>query len=416
MGSGKTVISLTAIEELLRTDVLKRVLIIAPLKIADLVWSQECTKWEHLANLKIAVATGNEAARDAVVQSDCDVMVLNNENVKWFFKKYGKQKLFDGLLIDELSKYKDGGSNFKAMRHYLKSFKWRVGMTGTPVHENLESLFYQVMIVDCGESLGVNKSLFMREYFVPLDYNGYKWGIQSDKAGKKLISRINHLIHLVPGYKDSLPTKTEHKIEFDLPPQAVDVYRTLARDSVFENVEAVNEAVLSGKLSQVASGFLYNENGPTIQLHDMRLRTCVGIVNKINRPVIIVYEFTEDRERLDEAFIHGDCIKPGMDKAEIKRIFKRWNEGATQVLLIHPKSLGHGVQLQYGGADMIFYTPLWSNDLREQTIARIWRRGQTKSVNVYELVSRGTVDEIKLQRVKSKKEYDVLFKKHIQSV
>jgi len=415
MGFGKSVVALTAISELLADGVLHKVLVIAPVKVANTVWAPEADKWEHTHHLRINVATGSEKVRVAACEAEGDILVINFENLPWFFKKYGRNHGCDGLIVDELSRMKSsGGSQFKALRHKLPCFTWRVGMTGTPVSENYLGLFAQCMIVDSGARLGTNMEVFKRKYFYPTDYNGYNWDIREER---KLLDAVADVVWVADDYTGNLPDLIKTTIPVSMPDQGWDVYTTLAKDGIAEGVEAVNAAVLSGKLQQIASGFLYGEDeGEVIPIHDAKIRVCQRLVDECRGNVIIAYWFQHDRDALQQVFPFADNLGGGVNAAETDRIIDRWNSGETKVLLVHPKTGGHGLQLEKGGADVIFYGPVWSRDLFDQLVARLWRRGQLKKVHVKTLVTVGTVDELVVTRSGSKKQFYERFTKHLKSV
>ena len=421
MGAGKTVIALTAIDELLAAGELNRVLVIAPIKVCQQVWPQEPKQWEHLRGLKVADASGSdEGARKKALYSDAKVVCINFENLPWLFRTFKAKGMFDGLVVDELTKLKNsGGAQFKALRPRLQDFKWRVGMTGTPVSENWQGLFGQMMVVDGGHRLGTRKDGFLRKYFYQADYNGYNWKLY-DWAAAALAKLIGDVVYTVPDYRDQLPPLDDQPIPLPLPPALQSVYDQLKKDMVVEAgvdggaITADTAAVLSNKLMQCASGFLYGPppagagRGDPVFFDDYKLRACAGEISYLRsagRSVVVCYWFAADYARLIKLF--PGC---GMTGANIEK----WNRGELDVLLLHPKSAGHGLNLASGGADMIWIGPVWSRDLREQTIARLWRRGQTaERVTVRTLIATDTIDELVSSREQGKKQFEELFKHHI---
>jgi len=408
-GIGKTIISLTAINELLRDGILKRVLIVAPLKVANNVWLQESKKWEGLEHVRMGIATGTPKQRTAMVDNqNNNVIVINFENLPWLFTRMGKAHGFDGLLIDELTKLKAvGGRQFKSLRPKLPTFMWKVGMTATPVSEDLQSLFGMCLILDNGKRLGTRKDAFLNKYFYPTDYMQYNWESRDD--GSALLTVVADLIYQVPDYRHTLPPITYTNRMVKLPPDARKAYDTLAKDGLLDDVIASNAAVLSGKLLQAASGFLYRDDGPPTPLHDEKINACVQLVKQCSGPVVVCYWFTQDKERLLQAI--PNAVLLGKDPATIGL----WNAGKIPVLLVHPKSAGHGIQLEQGGCEMIFLTPMWSNDLTIQTIARIWRQNQTKPCQIHNIIAQDTVDELVIQRLEDKAQFDQLLRKHLNN-
>ena len=409
MGAGKTIISLVALNELLRDGELNRVLIFAPLKVCNTVWKQESEKWAGLDCITVGIATGEpEKRREVVEDKQYNIIVLNFENIPWFFSLYKKDHGFDGLLVDELTKLKSvGGKQFKKLRPRLKDFKWRSGLTGTPVSENFESLFAMIMIIDNGARLGTRKDRFLQEYFYPIDFDQRQWEIKSDKDAARLISKVAELVYTLPDYRHELPTLRIEHIAVELPDSARDVYVTFAKDSVYQEVLAESAAVLQGKLLQVASGFLYRNEGSSIILHNEKIKKCIELLKYTNEKTVIVYNFTEDLKRLRQALPDAVAVN---DYAEV---IQDWQAGKIKYLLLHPLSAGHGVQLE-AGCNMIFLTPIWSNDAYLQTIARVWRKGQKHPVTVKIIEAADTVDQIVIARREGKSRFDALFTQHLE--
>ena len=415
MGAGKTVISLTAIAQLIADGVLNRVLVFAPLKVCQEVWRQEAAKWEHTQRVNVERCTGTPAQRAATVRQvyrQGGIMLLNFENMAWFFETYKKDHGFDGLLIDELSKLKGGGKGFKKMRTRLDSFKWVVGMTGTPAAEDFEGLFYQVYAMDKGERFGGRKDLFMRAYFSPTDYNEYNWELLPDGA-ERITAKLADLVYTVPDYRHELPELTMEKLMVTLPPGALLRYETFEKTQVLKthmhpDQTADNMAVMSGKLQQLAGGALYMEDEfgervDTFYSHDTKVTACKALIEGLaGAPVILTYWYKHELERLEKAFPNAvNLNEPGAND--------QWNAGKIEILLVQPLSCSHGLQLQFGGCRLIFFSPIWSNDIVEQMIARVWRKGQTEPVTVWEILAADTIDELIVDRVNGKKAFDKLF-------
>jgi len=413
MGSGKTVISLTAIADLMADGVLTRVLVFAPLKVCQEVWRQEALKWEHTQGVNVTFCHGSPAQREKVIAAKGPgITLLNFENMAWFFTTYKKNHGFDGMLIDELSKLKGGGKGFKKMRAHVDSFKWLVGMTGTPAAEDFEGLFYQVYAVDKGERFGQRKDLFLRTYFFPTDYNEYNWALLPDGA-ERIMAKLSDLVYTVPDYRHELPALTMKKHLVTLPLAPHTLYKNFEKTLVL-NIDghvpqtADNAAVMSGKLQQLASGSMYMEDAygervDVFSLHrakDVAVRALVDSLG--TEPVIVTYWYKHELERLEWLFPNAvNLNEPGAND--------RWNAGKIQVLLVQPMSCSHGLQLQFGGCKMIFFSPIWSNDIVEQMIARVWRKGQVSPVTVWEVVAVDTIDELIIDRVAGKKKFDALF-------
>lgn len=416
MGAGKTVISLTAISELMADGVLGRVLIFAPLRVAEDVWRQEAAKWEHTQHLDIQLCTGTAKQRVKILAEATGIVLLNFDLMSWFFSVYKKDHGFDGLLIDELSKLKGGGKGFKKMRNHLGSFKWLVGMTGTPVAEDFEGLFYQVFTLDKGKRFGGRKDKYLSEFFFAEDYDEYNWQLKPDGA-ERIIKLISDLVYTVPDYRHTLPKLHKFEAVVEIPDETKALYKQFEKTGVLEiagepTQSADNAAVLSGRLQQLASGALYiddefGERMGTCQLHDAKIAVCERLVRELKgEPVVICYWFKHELERLEKLFPHAvNLNEPGAND--------RWNSGDIKILLVQPMSCSHGLQLQFGGRNILFFAPIWSNDIVEQMIARLWRKGQQQEVNVWEIIAVGTVDEMIVDRVSGKKDFDRLFHKLI---
>ncbi len=336
-------------------------------------------------------------------------------------------KHFDGLLVDELTKLKGGGVGFKALRKHLKQFSWRTGMTGTLVSENLESLFYQAMIIDEGKTFGKNKQNFMMRYFYPTDFNGYRW--QAKQGGEKEIVRLfKPYTHSMEDYRHTLPPLVPMQIATPLPPDAEKLYADMRKHMGDDDlgVTAANMAVLVGKLQQIASGFLYRdgEEDDTVQVHNAKEQAIESLKKKMGKTsssgdfeksIVIVYQFKEELARLQSLYPDAPVLGAGVTAERLNAIVTDWNSGRVPVLLLHPKSAGHGLNLAKGGHVLIWFSPVWSRDLYDQTNARLWRRGQTKPVEIVELVAPDTVEALIVQRLDSKAGFMASFLAHLKA-
>jgi hypothetical protein len=393
MGSGKSVTALTAAAELLAAGAVRRVLIVAPLRVCNDVWRQEHNSWSHLRHLNVSIATGAEKARiNAIGGADFNVVVINFENLVWFFKRYGADHNFDMLIIDEVTKIKSGGAGFKAMRKHIKDFLVRVVMTGTPVAESWTDLFYCMFACDGGERLGRNRANFLTRYCYPLDYEQRKWAVRGECI-IELTALISDVVVVLPDYTADLPPLNEQVIDVDLSADAREYYDTMEQDCVTAEVTADNAAVLTGKLQQLASGFVYTDDGETVQLDAGKMRAAreIGLAEyrRTARGVIFVYQYKEELRQLKAALPSGRQL--GVSQAADMDTLALWRSGAITALFLHPKSAGHGLDLT-AGASMVITSPIWSRDLMRQVIARIWRRNQTLACNVFILCARNTVD------------------------
>jgi hypothetical protein len=427
MGSGKTVVALTALNELIANNVLNRILILAPKKVCESVWSCEHEQWQHLQDVSIAVATGTPKNRADAIQSDARIVVTNFENLPWLVNQT-EFKQFDGLLVDELTKLKGGGAQFKALRKHIKQFKWRTGMTGTLVSENLESLFYQAMIVDNGKTFGKNKQNFLFKYFYPTDRNGYKWAVKPN-ADKEITTAFKPFIHSLPDYRDSLPSIAYLDIATPLPPHAIKIYDAMRKGMEAEGVTAESVAIQVMKLQQIATGFLYRDDpDDVVNIHNAKLEAVEkylkptekigenGSSGNFESNVVIVYQFKEELARLRDAYPDAPVLGAGVTAERLNAIVTDWNDGRVPVLLLHPKSAGHGLNLAKGGRVLIWFSPVWSRDLFDQTNARLWRRGQSRPVEIVQLIAPDTVEPLIQSRVEDKAGFMAVFLSHLTAI
>ena len=414
MGAGKTICALTAASELVTGGHLNRILVVSTIKVAKNVWETEPSKWEHLKRLNVALAIGGRKDRTQSLMGDAPIVCINFENLKWLNEAFDITAHFDGLIIDEVSKLKsNSGANFKAFKPHIKKFKWRLTMTGTPVSEDWTGLFGEMFMTDGGVSLGKNKQKYLDAHFYPTDYERRNWALipEQDEIIMRKISP--YLFHL-PDYRHQLPELKEHIIKIPMGEHATNMYRSFKQNMVADWAEhettAPNSAGLTGKLQQICQGFMYADNrqhNKTVsQMHTEKLDVLKEKMKGRTAPTVIVYWFKQDLINLQKAFKQGVVLDGPETIAD-------WNGGKIKILFLQPRSAGHGLNLAEGGSTMFFYSQVWSNDLSKQTIARLWRRGQTKPVNVYHLVMQNTVDELMVVRIAQKEKYHALLLKHI---
>jgi len=409
-GFGKAMVGQTACQELLADGHLKRILVVAPLGVCDLTWATEWQKWEHLR--QPAIATGSAFRRSALIESDAPIVVLNIENLAWFLKTYPEHN-FDGLLVDEVSKFKAvTGATMKLLRWRLKEFNWRCAMTATPVNESGTDIYTQVMIVDGGETLGRSQDRFRRNYFMQMDFKGYKWDFQHG-GDVRLAEALKDVIFVADGqdYTASLPKVKEVIIEVEMSEYTQAVYAEMANEMYIEiddqESEAVNLAVMQGKLQQISNGFVYDSAGnPIVVDTDKDYYVEQWLAKK--ESLIIVYQWDFEKDYLRELGvpIFAD------DKAGIKA---KWDTGKLHAIALHPKSASHGLNLQDGGHTMLIMSPFWSSDNWEQIFSRIWRRGQRAKVCTrVVLVTKNSVEQLACNRLTGKKEKAGAFVKHLK--
>lgn len=397
MGLGKTVTTLTAINELCCNRFLvSRVLVIAPLRVARDTWPDEIRKWEHLKGLTFSVAVGSEAERKAALLQNVSIHIINRENVSWLIEESGLPFDYDMVVIDELSSFKSyRAKRFKSLLKVRPGVKRIVGLTGTPSSNGLMDLWAEFRVLDLGKRLGRYITHYRQNYFIPDKRNGmvvfsYKPLPGAEKAIYKQISDIT-ISMKAEDYLD-MPECIYNEVKVKLNDKERKIYNTLKKElvvSVGDNeIDAANAAVLSNKLSQLANGAIYSEDRKAIRIHDRKLDALKDIIEAANgKPLLVAYWFKHDLERIKSRFTVRE-IKTSKDIAD-------WNNGDIPVAVIHPASAGHGLNLQSGGSTLVWFGITWSLELFQQTIGRLWRQGQkSKTVFVHIIIAEKTVDEL----------------------
>lgn len=397
MGLGKTVITLTAIKQMLGVDV-NRVLVIAPLRVAQSGWAQECSKWDHLRDLRVSRVLGTEKVRDAAIKADADIYVINRENVVWLVDKYERAWPFDMIVIDELSSFKNAQSRrFKAMKRVLNKVDRIVGLTGTPAPNSLIDLWAQMYLIDGGERLGRFIGRYREAFFTASILPGtgiaYKYNLRPG-ADKVIYKRIEDICISMKA-KDyiTLPERVDNYVEVELEEKALQQYKEMEQDMVLklsdeESISAMSAAAVTGKLLQMANGGIYSEDGTAYTIHDQKLDALEDIIESaVGKPVLVYYGYKFDLARIQWRL--GSRCQVLRDGADVER----WNQGEIEVLLAHPDSAGHGLNLQAGGHIMIWYGLTWSLEKYQQACARLHRQGQKECVIIHHLICKGTVDE-----------------------
>lgn len=405
MGLGKSVIALSAIWQLLLDYFLvTRVLVIAPLRVARDTWPQEAAKWDHLEGLSLAVAVGSKAERLDALAKGAMVTVINRENVPWLVAHYGKAWPFDMIVIDELSSFKNHrAKRFTAlvkMRPYVS--RW-VGLTGTPAANGLMDLWAQFRLLDGGQRLGRYISRFRDRWFVPDKRGGMQVFTYKPRAGAEdeIYEAISDMtLSMRTTDHLTLPELTLTTTRVKLADKERAVYEQLKQDLVIELdgqvIDTANAAVLSGKLLQLASGAIYDENGDAIIVHSAKLDALEDLVEAANgQNLLVAYWYKHDLQRIIERFPEARPLKTSTD-------IEAWNNSEIQIGLIHPASAGHGLNLQVGGHLLIWFSLTWSLELYQQANARLYRQGQTQPVTITHLAAEGTLDEAVLKALDTK--------------
>ena len=399
MGMGKTICTLTAIKELMYNyfDVSK-VLVIAPLRVAEATWSSEIEKWDHLEDLRLSKVLGTEKERLEALNISADVYIINRENVVWLVDYYKKRWPFDMVVIDELSSFKSPkAKRFRALRKVRPLVKRIVGLTGTPSPNGLIDLWSQLYLLDRGERLGPTVTGYREKYFNPGRRNQhiiYSWDLrpEAEDAIHQKISDICISMRAKDWLK--MPERIDNIVEVEMPEEAKKTYKTIEKDLVLHfadgDIVAQTAAVLSNKLLQMANGAVYDEYGEVRGIHDAKLLALEDLVEAANgKPVLVFYNYKHDLDRIKKQL---KSYKPKtLDSAGD---IKDWNKGEIEVLLAHPASAGHGLNLQGGGNIVIWFGLTWSLEQYQQANARLDRQGQKEpSVIIHHLVAKGTIDE-----------------------
>lgn len=399
MGLGKTVSTLTAVNRLMNEYLeVAKVLVIAPKRVAEDTWTTECAKWEHLRHLRVSKVLGTEKQRKAALREDADLYVINRENVVWLVAQYQGAWPYDMVIIDELSSFKSAkAARFKALRQVRPMTERVVGLTGTPAPNGLIDLWPQLYLLDMGERLEKTITAYRSKYFRPGRTNGqvvfdYKLNAGSDEMIYKKIADI--CISMKAKDYLSLPDLIEVPQDIHLPPAKKKQYDEFEKEQVLSlqdegDISAVSAAALSNKLSQYANGAIYDEDKQVHELHEVKLDALEEIVEAANgQPVLVFYAFKHDAARILKR-LKGYGAKQ-IDGAED---IAAWNRGEIPVMLAHPASAGHGLNLQKGGHIMVWFSLPWSLELYMQANARLHRQGQSQPVRSYKLIAKGTIDE-----------------------
>lgn len=424
MGGGKTISALTAISELLRDHVIRHALVIAPKRVAETVWPDEIIAWEHISGLKYTLLTGTPGQRLQRLRlaAATNLTIIGIDNVKWLLDSIDpnpNNPLFDLLVIDEISKLKDPtGVRAKELAKNATCWKMIWGLSGTLRPNSALDLFMPARIVTKGRLWGRSYYQWRKDYFYPTDYNGYVWApfpgcedkINADMAPLTVTLR-----------DDEMPQLPELSVIIDkvtLPDKARQAYATMHRKLVAEvadkSILAANAAVATGKLAQLANGFMYDEGSQARAVHDEKRAWLTDLVDQADGPMLLVYEFLDDLRMIREVVadnipILGSSTGPRETACHIAN----WNAGRLPFLALHPAAGGHGLNLQAGGSDMAWVAPTWSPELWAQTIARLHRPGQSRPVMVRVCVATGTVDELKLDRVHHKMSAQAAFERYL---
>ncbi|MDM5332861.1 DEAD/DEAH box helicase [Ureibacillus composti] len=407
MGMGKSVSTLTAILELMYDyfDVAK-VLVIAPLRVASTTWEEEVEKWDHLKDLRISKMLGSEKDRNAALYKKADIYIINRENVTWLVERLGTDWPFDMVVIDELSSFKSPkAQRFKSLKKVRPFIKRMVGLTGTPAPNGLIDLWPQIYLLDGGERLGKTVTGYREKYFLPDKRNQmivYTWKLK-EGAEEAIQEKLSDICVSMKA-KDylELPDRIDNVITVELPKKTKEQYAVLEKELILSlegtDVLAGSAAVLANKLLQMANGAVYDEDGEVKHIHDEKLKALDELIEAASeKPVLVFYGYQHDKDRL---LTHLKKLKPRILQTD--QDIKDWNQGKVQVLLAHPASAGHGLNLQSGGNIIIWFGLTWSLELYQQANARLWRQGQKQTVVIHHIIAKDTIDERVMKALEDK--------------
>ena len=411
MGLGKTVSTLTAVEKLMYDYLeVNSVLVIAPKRVAETVWAEEAQNWEHLQHLTFSKIIGTEKQRLEAFHKKADIHIISRDNIAWLCGICASNLPYDMLVIDELSSFKNHLSQrFKALRLARPWIKRVVGLTGTPAPNGLIDLWPQIYLMDRGERLGKTITKYRSTYFTPGRSNGYvvyNYNLQggAEQAIRNKISDI--CISMQAQDYLQMPMLTNNVIKLKMPEDILDEYHKFEKDSIMKlvntdnevEITALNAAGLSNKLLQFANGAIYDEDKNVHPIHDIKLEALEEIVEEAcGKPVLVAWTYQFDRDRIMK---YLSKYKPR--ELKTAKDIQDWNDGKVQLMLAHPASAGHGLNLQAGGNIIVWFGLTWSLELYQQFNARLYRQGQKQGVIIHHLCMAQTHDEDVMSALENK--------------
>ena len=412
MGLGKTSITLTAVNELLFDSFeVRKVLVIAPLRVARNTWCDEIKKWDHLRNIKYSIVVATEKERISALNEKADIYIINRENVDWLVNKSGYKFDFDMIVIDELSSFKNHQSKrFKSLMKIRPKVKRIVCLTGTPSSNGLMDLFAEFKVLDLGERLGYFIGQYRNTYFKPDKTNGaivysYKPLPNAEDSIYEKISDIT--VSMKASEYLKMPELVISNYKVEMSDNEKKQYDEMKKNLICEikdgEITVSNAGSLSNKLSQFANGAVYDDEQNIVEIHSRKLDALEDIIESMNgKPLLVAYWYKHDLQRIKKRFDVRE-IKTGKDIAD-------WNNGKIPVALIHPASAGHGLNLQQGGSTLVWFGLTWSLELYQQTNGRLYRQGQKNTVVIQHIVTKGSIDEqiLKALERKNKTQEDLI--------
>lgn len=409
MGLGKTVITLTAINDLkYNRFAINKVLVIAPKKVAESTWVNEAKKWDHLKLLRFSVVLGPEQKRIRALNTPADIYVINRDNVVWLVDYYRNRWPFDMVVIDEFSSFKNHqAKRFKALRNVRPHIKRIVGLTGTPAPNGLLDLWAQVYLLDGGQRLGKSITSFRERYFEPDQRNRERVFTYAPKIGaeEKIQSLISDIcISMKAEDYIQLPDIIYNTITVKLDSKAKKAYDKLEKEMLLEvdgsTIDAGSAAVLANKLLQLCNGAVYDEERNIVEVHNNKIERFMELIEELNgKPALVFYNFQHDKDRLIKALSKTKLRVRELKKPQDEQ---DWNNRQIDILLAHPASAAYGLNLQQGGNHIIWFGLNWSLELYQQANKRLHRQGQTEKVIIHHIAIEGGVDEDVLAALESK--------------
>ena len=402
MGLGKTVSTLTALSELKRDNEIGKTLIVAPLRVATHTWPTEIATWSHI-DMRYTVIAGKSAAkRSEALDEDTDLHIINRENIPWLVEQFGQRWPYDCVVIDESSSFKSHTSKrWKSLRKVIGKIKRMIQLTGTPAPNALLELWPQMYLLDKGDRLENSRGKFLSKYCTLVGNPQWnQWAVKPDRADAihKAVSDV--VLRMKADDYIDLPERIDINVPVVLPPKARKTYEDMKRDFLVAydggEILSVNAAVQINKLLQISNGNLYTEDGDFLNIHSAKLDALREIVDSTNEPLLVAYSYKSDLEILMREF--PEAVVIDNDNA----VLDKWNNGDIPILLAHPASAGHGLNLQKGGSLIVWYGLSWSLELYQQFNARLHRQGQTKPVRVLHILAENTADDAVLKALAEK--------------
>lgn len=392
MGLGKTVSTLTALSELKRDNEIGKTLIVAPLRVATHTWPTEIATWSHI-DMRYTVIAGKSAAkRSEALDEDTDLHIINRENIPWLVEQFGQRWPYDCVVIDESSSFKSHtAKRWKSLRKVIGKIKRMIQLTGTPAPNALLELWPQMYLLDKGERLENSRGKFLSKYCTLVGNPQWnQWAVKPDRADAIHKAVADVVLRMKADDYIDLPERIDINVPVVLPPKARKTYEDMKRDFLVAydggEILSVNAAVQINKLLQISNGNLYTEDGDFINIHSAKLDALREIVDSTNEPLLVAYSYKSDLEILMREF--PEAVVIDNDNA----VLDKWNNGDITILLAHPASAGHGLNLQKGGSLIVWYGLSWSLELYQQFNARLHRQGQTKPVRVLHILAENTAD------------------------